>query len=112
MASINYSWQGTAGLIVFPAGTKLDDEAAFTVNGSLSVAELVEELDEARHWNTGNLNLPLTFNGNVSPRQLLTGLGVLGWFIDPDAEFTAALDAENAADEAQPGELDDDSPIF
>lgn len=99
MASIKYGWQGAAGLIVFPFGTGLDDEAEFTINGTLNMSDLVMELDEARMMNRGNLALPRTFAGAVSPRYVITALGILGWDCQPDEELTNAINQENAAPE-------------
>lgn len=108
MANINFSWQGMAGVIVFPAGTGLDDAAGFTLTGSLTVAQLVAELDEVKHWNRGNLALPGTFGGEVTPREMLTALGILGWFVDPDVELAALL----ASDDDRPAPPDDDDTAY
>ncbi|HAT3959734.1 TPA: hypothetical protein I9Y37_001873 [Citrobacter freundii] len=108
MASINYLWGNVAGLVVFPPGTGIDDAAGYIINGSLSAPELMAELDEANHWNKGNLDLPASFSGSITPRQMMDAMGVLGWFVTPDAELSAALAAEDAAPEPP----EDEIPIY
>lgn len=96
MASINYQWLGVSGEVHFPEGTGLNDVGVFAINGDLSLSSFADELSEAKYLNRGNLPLALDYTQPVTPGQVITALGILGWQCTPDSGLQSELDnAEN-----------------
>lgn len=97
MATINYAWLGITGAINFSPDTGLNDESEFFVDGDLTFSALVGELSEAKYLNRGNLPLARDYTQPVTPGQVITALGILGWNYTLDPDLQSGL--ENAENE-------------
>lgn len=93
MPSIRYKFLAATGIVTFPEGTGLHDDALFTVTGDHTTAEAIYELDGAKDINGTHMRLADDYAAAVSPYEVMNAMGIMGWRYTLDPALEIALEA-------------------